>query len=104
MTQKRKRWTAEEDRVLLDQVKRHANNLQEGFRESARLLNRTKYACKYRWYSYAMHSPEANVCFATIGYRTKNVNRKNVSKRTSDNTEKKSTCWWKSILKFLKLR
>lgn len=99
----RKRWIAEEDRVLIDQVKRHANNLKEGFRVSARLLNRTEDACRLRWYKFVIHSPEVNVCFATIGYRTKNVNRKIVSKRTSDNTEKKSARWWKSILKFLKL-
>lgn len=100
----KKRWTAEEDRVLIDQVKRHANNLEDGFREAARLLNRTKNACRYRWYYSTVHNPETNICFATIGYRTKNVNRKIVSKKTSDNTERNSYHWWRSILKLLKLR
>lgn len=103
MTQKRKKWIIEEDRVLLDQVTRHANNLKDGFRETARLLNRTEDACRQRWYTAVMHNYDPSMCFITIGRGTKNVNRKVVNKRTSDNTEKKPVKWWKALLKFLKL-
>lgn len=103
MTQKRKKWIIEEDRVLLDQVTRHANNLKDGFRETARLLNRTEDACRQRWYTAVMHNYDPSMCFITIGRGTKNVNRKVVNKQTSDNTEKKTIKWWKALLKFLKL-
>ena len=103
MTQKRKKWIIEEDRVLLDQVTRHANNLKDGFRETARLLNRTEDACRQRWYTAVMHNYDSSMCFITIGRGIKNVNRKVVNKRTSDNTEKKPVKWWKALLKFLKL-
>ena len=103
MTQKRKRWIIEEDRVLLNQMTRHANNLHDGFRETARLLNRTEDACRQRWYTAVMHNYDSSMCFITIGRGTKNVNRKVVNKRTSDNTEKKTIKWWKALLKFLKL-
>lgn len=103
MTQKRKKWIIEEDRVLLDQVTRHANNLHDGFRETARLLNRTEDACRQRWYNAVMHNYDSSMCFITVSRGTKNVNRKVVNKRTSDNTEKKTMKWWKALLKFLKL-
>ena len=103
MTQKRKRWVIEEDRVLLDQITRHANNLHDGFRETARLTGRTTDACKVRWYNSVIKRPETAICFATVGKGTQNVNRKTVSKQTSDNTEKKTIKWWKALLEFLKL-
>lgn len=103
MTQKRKRWIIEEDRVLLNQMTRHANNLHDGFRETARLLNRTEDACRQRWYNSVIKRPETAICFATVGKGTQNVNRKIVSKQTSDNTEKKPAKWWRALLKFLKL-
>lgn len=102
MTQKRKRWTEEEDRVLLNQVTRNANNLFRGFRESARLLNRTEDACRQRWYTAVMHNYDSSMCFITVGRGTKNVNRKVVNKRTSDNTEKKPVKWWRALLNFLR--
>ena len=98
-----KRWTAEDDRVLLNQVTRHANNLFEAFRETSRLLDRTESACKQRWYSTLLHSPETSMCFVTIGKGTKNANRKVVRKNTSDNTKRKSMSWWRALLKILRL-
>lgn len=97
---KGRRWTAEEDRVLTDQVTRNAHNLAEAFRKAARLTDRSYDACKQRWY-YVL-CKETTVCYATIGYKTRNVNRKVVSQKTSDNTEKTTVSWWKKFLSLLK--
>ena len=48
--EKFKRWTKEEERVLADQLKRHAS-LSEGFKKAGFILNRTPNACKCHWYS-----------------------------------------------------
>lgn len=101
MTKKRK-WTIEEERVLVDQITRRANNIREAFRRTSRLIGRTEAACMYHWYMVVSKRENTSVCFVTIGHETKNVNRKNVASNTSDNTEKTSISWWRRFLSFLK--
>lgn len=96
------RWSSEEERVLIDQVTRHAYNLAKGFRETSRVIDRSYSACKQHWYRKLLKKGINSVCLATIGYKTKNINRKVVRANTSDNTEKTSTSWWKRFLSFLK--
>lgn len=50
MTKKRK-WTTEEERVLVDQITRSANNIKEAFRRTSRLIDRTEAACIHHWYT-----------------------------------------------------
>ena len=102
MTKKKRKWTTEEERVLVDQITRSANNLTEAFRRTSRLVGRTEAACAYHWYYVVSKREDPSVCFVTIGQKTKNVNRKNVASNTSDNTEKISTRWWRRFLNFLK--
>lgn len=99
---KRTKWTIEEERVLIDQITRNANNLTEAFRKTARFIDRTEAACVYHWYAVVSKRKDSSVCFATIGYKTRNVNRKNVASNTSNNTEKISISWWKRFLNLLK--
>lgn len=101
MTKKRK-WTTEEERVLVDQITRSANNIKEAFRRTSRLIDRTEAACMYHWYAVVSKREDPSACFVTIGYKAENVNRKNVASNTSDNTEKTSTSWWRRFLSFLK--
>lgn len=99
---KRRKWTTEEERVLIDQITRNANNLREAFRRTARLTDRSEKACELHWYLVVSKRDNTSVCFTTIGYKTKNVNRKNVASNTSDNTEKTTVAWWRKFLTFLK--
>lgn len=96
MTKKRK-WTTEEERVLIDQITRSANNIKEAFRRTSRLIDRTEAACMYHWYGVVSKREDPSVCFVTIG-----LNRKNVASNMLDNTEKTSTSWWRRFLSFLK--
>ncbi|MBQ7431623.1 MAG: hypothetical protein IJV29_18525 [Butyrivibrio sp.] len=98
---KRTKWTIEEERVLVDQITRSANNLREAFRRTARLTGRSKIACEIRWYKVVSKREDTEKLFAIIGYKTKNVNRKNVASNTSDNTEKTTVSWWRKFLSFL---
>lgn len=103
MTKKR-RWTIEEERVLIDQITRNANNLTTAFKKTARLTGRTVRACEARWYTVISKRDSISVCFATIGHKTVNINRKNVASGTSDNTEKTTATWWRKVLFLLKRR
>ncbi len=69
---KYKRWTDEEDRVLIAQVSRSPENLTKAYETAARLLGRTKLACQYRWVKYLRDSNA--VAFTLIGstYAMKN--------------------------------
>lgn len=98
----KKRWTIEEERVLIDQITRNANNITEAFRRTSRLIDRTEAACVYHWYQVISKRENPSVCFVTVSQKTKNVNRKNVTSNTSDNTEKTTISWWRRFLDFLK--
>lgn len=87
---KRRKWTTEEERVLIDQITRNANNLREAFRKTARLIDRTEAACMYHWYGVMSKKSTASSCFMTI---------------RSDNKDIKSNVfitWWKNLIKALK--
>lgn len=100
MTKKRK-WTIEEERVLIDQITRRATNLKEAFERTSRLIDRTEAACKEHWYMVVSKRENSSVCFVTIGHKTKNINRKVVHAKTTDNTEVTTISWWKKVIKLL---
>lgn len=75
----KKRWTIEEEQVLIDQITRSANNIAEAFRRTSRLIDRTEAACMYHWYVVISQREDSSVCFVTVGQKTKNVNRKIVA-------------------------
>ena len=100
MTKKRK-WTTEEEQVLIDQISKSANNIREAFVKTSKLIDRTETACKEHWYMVISKRKNSSVCFATIGYKTRNINRKIVHANTSDNTEVTTISWWKKVIKLL---
>jgi hypothetical protein len=54
-----------------------------------------------RWYYHLSKKPDTK-CFITIGVKSKNMNRKIVTKYTSDNTVTTSESIWQKILKLFK--
>lgn len=97
-----RRWTEEEEQVLLGQIKKNANNLSEAFRKASAIINRSVASCQSRWYKTLCRNSNTEICLITIGRGTKNVNRKNVASNTSDNTEKTTISWWNKLLAFLR--
>lgn len=100
MTKKRK-WTTEEEQVLVDQITKSANNIKEAFVKTSKLIDRTEAACMYHWYMVISKRKDSSVCFATIGYKTRNINRKVVRANTTDNTEVTTVSWWRKVIKLL---
>lgn len=86
----RKRFTDEEDQVIISKVKENPNNLLEAFRKAAAEINRDWRVIKQHWYVKNKHQTalkdRCGHCFMTYGGKSLNINRKNVSVNTSDNT------------------
>lgn len=94
----RKRWTDEEEQVLISQVRQSPNNLSKAFKETGELLERSEHSVRLHWYKNTRHN---NIVFMTVGPKTRNVNTKNTIKY--DNTEKVEAPIWRRILKLLGL-
>ena len=86
----KKRWTNDEEQVIISKVKANPNNLQKAFREASLELNRSVISIHFHWYKKNKHSnalkDRCGHCFLTYGGKSLNINRKNVSVNTSDNT------------------
>lgn len=79
MTQRRRRarrWTEEEDRRLLQQIRVFPQNLSKCFNIVSEVIDRSPTACAARWYTKLSKDP-ANAVFLTVSERHKIVNRKN---------------------------
>lgn len=71
----RKRWTQQEERVLLNQVSRSPQNLQKAFEVAAEILGRTRAACEFRWY-YILKHRENSVAFTLVSNKIATKNSK----------------------------
>lgn len=99
-----KYWTKKEERILIREVSKHANNIQEGLRIASKKTKRTLSGCQYKWYNEISKKQKTTICFATVGRKTKNINRKIVHTNTSDNTEAvEAKDWWSKLKKLIKL-
>ena len=94
MSQKR-RWTNEEDQVLIGQVRQYPSNLTRAFRATSEIVGRSALCVRQRWYTKVRHS---ETVFMTIGARNMSVNSKN-----SDNTQPVRLPIWRRILNLLGL-
>ena len=99
MTTKR-RWTNDEEQVIIAKVRRHSNNLQRAFKEAAEEIDRTEGAVEFRWYS-KLRSTE--VVFMTVSAKRKTVNTKNIIQGKQDTSEEVQLSIWRRILRLLSL-
>ena len=91
----RRRWTNEEEQVLIDQVRINPSNLSRAFRNTSNITGRSPHSCEQRWYGKVRQS---ETVFMTIGTNTMSVNSKN-----SGNTQPVSVPIWRRILNLLGL-
>lgn len=71
-----RRWTAEEDARLMQQIRVFPQNLKRCFMTVSEVIDRTPTACASRWYTVLSKDP-ANAAFLTVSSRHKILNRKN---------------------------
>lgn len=96
----KKKWTNDEEQVVISKVRNNPNNLLRAFREASIELGRTPESIVYRWYKGGLREKSAKV-FITCGSKTVNVNRKIVSDKTSDNTRELTKSKWRRIISIL---
>lgn len=87
----RRRWTNEEEQVLIDQVRQNPGNLQRAFRAASEITGRGLPAVSYHWYHKVRHS---EAIFMTVSSNnTVTTNQKNVFHGTNDNVEDAPSIW-----------
>lgn len=74
--QKPKRWTEEEDRILLQQIDAFPHNLSKCFMVVAEITGRSKGAVQAHWYTVLSKKPEVWK-FVTLSAHHCSKNRKN---------------------------
>lgn len=74
----RKKWTKEEDNILVQAIKANPHNKAEAFRVASKKLNRNAKSCSNRWYN-TLSNPEsenyAGCMFTLIGHSSRLDNR-----------------------------
>lgn len=94
-----KRWTKDEDRVLLESVKASPHNLKQAFKQASSKLDRSVTACSSRWYIELSKRKDAeNVAFMCVSAKKMSVNRKTLS---PDNSAEAPSLW-KRMMNFIK--
>jgi hypothetical protein len=91
----RRRWTSEEEQVLIDQLRINPSNLARAFRNTSNITGRSPHSIEQRWYSKVRHS---EAVFMTIGARNMSVNSK-----ISNSPQPVSVPIWRRILRLLGL-
>ena len=98
MKSKRK-WTIEEDNILVQAVKANPHNLQSTFKRVSELIDRTETAVEMRWY-YKLK--KTSNCFITVSKNKTLKNGKIVAINTQDKSEKTNKTLWEKIKILLK--
>lgn len=98
-----KKWTKEEEELLVKTVKANFHNLSKAFREVANQIGRSEYAVTLHWYRKTRLSA---TCFVAVSQESKIPNGKNYvpecGHTKTPNTSTKSL--WERIKKLLKLK
>ena len=85
-----RRWTNDEEQVVISKVKANPNNLSKAFREASLEIGKSANNIRQHWYIKGVKKvalkDRCGHCFLTYGGKSLNINRKNVHINTSDNT------------------
>lgn len=101
-----RRWTAEEDKVLVQLIKEHPHNKKEAFRRASIRLDRPITGCSKRWY-YVLSNPEhpkyVGCAFTMLSRKTKFDNRTQYTEHNVTAPEPMQKSLWDRIKRFLRL-
>ena len=90
----RKRWTKEEEEILVQAVKANPHNLEEAFRKVAKEIGRTQNAVHHKWYIKMKHNSR---CFITISSEKQMINGKNYTNRNSSSPVDTIKTLWEKL-------
>ena len=96
-----RKWTEDEERVVISKIEENPNNLQRAFRKASLEIDRTPVTIGWKWYQGGLREKSGKL-FMTYGRKgTLNSNRKNVSSKASDNTIRTRKSKWRRVLDIL---
>lgn len=96
-----RRYTEEEDRVIISEIAETPYNLEDAFRRASTQINRTPSAISMHWYHTLRR--RNNCIFMTISGKKCTVNGKNVVILENSNTTNTGNSIWSRIKRFLGL-
>lgn len=101
----KRRWTKEEDEILVQVIKDCPHNRSKAFNIAASILNRTVNAITQRWYN-TLSNPESpkytGCCFTMLGEASSLVNRSTITPKVIPKDHKPSI--WYRIKKLLGIK
>lgn len=92
----RRRFTEEEDRVILSRIGENPSNIAQCLRELSIELDRSYSSLQIRWYKHLAKkdmNDKTNTRFMTYGRKSVNLNRKIVRENTQQPTEIRRSKW-----------
>ena len=95
-----KRFTREEDGLIVKTVKRNPENISKAFVLLSRKLQRSKYSIKQRYYKYLVKDP-SNKLFLTVSSSKKYTNYKIRRKGMKAKPEVNQKSKWQRIIEIL---
>lgn len=96
-----RRYTEEEDRVIISEIAETPYNLEDAFRRASTQINRTPSAISMHWYQTLRR--RNNCIFMTISGKKCTVNGNNVVILENSNTTNTGNSIWSRIKRFLGL-
>ena len=97
MARQTRKWTPEEEQVLVNQVRAFPQNMSKCFHIVAETIDRTPLAVSNHWYTKTSKNPE-NLCFFTASPVHVSKNRKNGM------GEESTQSVWRRLLRILGIR
>lgn len=96
-----RKWTEDEEKVVISKIEENPNNLQRAFREASLEIDRTPAAIGRKWHQGGLREKSGKLFTTYERKGTLNSNRKNVSSKTSDNTIRTRKSKWRRVLDIL---
>lgn len=91
-------WTADEERVLADQISKHPNNFKKAYENTSAIINRSVSACQNYWYRVLSNKTEL------LDAYTKSFNQIDKEEDYTDIVKSVSISpiWWHKLINTLK--
>lgn len=101
----RKKYTAEEEAIIAEEISKSPDNIKKGIRSAAEKIRRSECAVSAHWYTVQSKKGSSKAVFLTMGKTSCTVNRKNIYSEDTDSNKVKllSKSLFKGLLKRLGL-
>lgn len=95
------RWTEEEDKIILDFISKHPENIGEACELAAKKLSKRTTTAVVKRYYHKLKDAPTNKSFFLVTKKKATVNQKNVAKGRTSKSQPTLKSKWKRILAIL---